>query len=203
LNIKGPRLVTAADIPVPKGVNVINSHQYIATVAAQSELKLELKIESGKGYCNLNGDGLQDGFWNVDAVFTPVKNVNYKILDSYCFDSKVVEDLELEITTDGSVTPTDALLNSAKVLQNLFGSIVVSKPKIAHKVPRKSSRNIFIEELQLSARAYNCLNKMDIKTIEDLMQYSLKELKEIKNFGQKSVDEVIKKLKDQFDIHLN
>ena len=205
LEIGGPYLLTAVDITVPSDLKVINKKQYIATISEQTKLKLELQIESGRGYRLVTDELHRDfePFLNIDAIFTPVKNVSYKVLDLYRFDEKLLEDLVLEITTDGSLNPKDALIEAAKILQNTFGSLTVGEPKALKPTTIISSRQILIEELQLSVRAYNCLKRANIRTIDDLTQYSIKELKEIKNFGQKSANEVIQKLQDRFDIRLN
>nr|YP_003002205.1 DNA-directed RNA polymerase alpha chain [Aureoumbra lagunensis]ACS36917.1 DNA-directed RNA polymerase alpha chain [Aureoumbra lagunensis] len=205
LEIEGPYLLTAVDITVPSNLNVINTKQYIATISEQTKLKLELQIESGCGYRLVTDELHRDSgtFLNIDAIFTPVKNVSYKVLDLYRFDEKLLEDLVLEITTDGSLNPKDALIQAANILQNMFGSLTVGEPKALKQTTTISSRQILIEELQLSVRAYNCLKRANIRTIDDLTQYSIKELKELKNFGQKSANEVIQKLQDRFDIRLN
>jgi DNA-directed RNA polymerase subunit alpha len=205
LAIKGPSLITAINIPVEAGLSVINSRQYIGTLSAETDLEIELKIESGKGYRLLTNDIQRTAgpFLHIDSIFTPVKNVNYKILDSYRFDEKDVEDLNLEITTDGSLTPNEALVQAAQILESIFGSLAIDDPTFSRTIDADASRKVLIEELQLSVRAYNCLKQINVTTIDDLVQYSLKELKEIKNFGQKSAHEVVKKLKDKFDIRLN
>jgi DNA-directed RNA polymerase subunit alpha len=112
--------------------------------------------------------------------------------------------LDLEIVTDGSITPVEALNKSAHILQTLFGALIIDESnKTVDAVPENETKlNVLIEELQLSVRAYNCLKRVNIQTIADLMQYSVKDLKEIKNFGQKSANEVVKKLSDRFDICL-
>lgn len=205
LDIKGASLVTAADIEIKSGLRIINPNQYIVTVSEGSIFKLEFQIESGCGYRVVTDEINRDSgcFLNIDAVFTPVKNVSYDVFDSYNFDEKEVEDLHLEITTDGSLTPSEALLDSSQNLGQLFSSLDVCESGVLESPEEFSSREIFIEELQLSVRAYNCLKRAGIRTIEDLMQFSVKELKEIKNFGQKSANEVIQKLEDRFDIRLN
>ena len=205
LEIKGPCLVTASDIPLSSNLTVINKSSYIATISEKAILKLELKIETNRGY-NLVDNNLhsQSGqFLSIDSIFTPVKRVFYTIHDSYLFSEKLCEELELEITTDRSLTPDESLLKAAQILQELFGSLDISEPKILQQPEAKSSRKILIEELELSVRAYNCLKTRDIHTIDDLRKYSLKQLKEIKNFGQKSANDVIQKLQDKFNIRLN
>ena len=117
---------------------------------------------------------------------------------------KITEILDLEIITN-DIAPNDALNKASLLLQTLFGSLVIDESQ-ANTVPPEKTENelgILIEELQLSVRAYNCLKRVNIKTIADLVQYSVKELKEIKNFGQKSANEVVEKLHDRFDICLS
>merc|ERR1712078_299017 len=111
-----------------------------------------------------------------DVLFTPVKNVNYEIRDSYKVDEKITEILDLEITTDGSITPLEALNKSSQILQALFGGLIIDE-----------SKN----------------NVSSVPTIETELDILIKELKEIKNFGQKSANEVVKKLQDRFDISLS
>jgi DNA-directed RNA polymerase subunit alpha len=140
---------------------------------------------------------------NIDSVFTPVKNVNYQVKDSYQLDEKLTENLDLLITTNGSITPNEALNEATAILETLFGSIGIDESTVLVEPKKEVNLNILIEELQLSVRAYNCLKRVHIETIADLIQYSVKELKEIKNFGQKSANEVIAKLQDRFDIYLS
>ncbi len=205
--LKGPQLVTADHLVLPPTLNILNPNHYIATISEQTNLELELKIESGTGYLVLNDDSQSNSndFLNIDVLFTPVKNVNYEIRDSYKVDEKITEILDLEITTDGSITPLEALNKSSQILQALFGGLIIDEAKNnVSSVPTiETELDILIEELQLSVRSYNCLKRVNILTIADLVQYSVKELKEIKNFGQKSANEVVKKLQDRFDISLS
>jgi DNA-directed RNA polymerase subunit alpha len=203
--LKGPQLVTADHLELPP--NILNPNHYIATISEQTNLELELKIESGTGYLVLNDDSQSNSndFLNIDVLFTPVKKVNYEIRDSYKINEKITEVLNLEITTDGSITPLEALNKSSQILQALFGGLIIDESKNnVSSVPKiETELDILIEELQLSVRSYNCLKRVNILTIADLVQYSVKELKEIKNFGQKSANEVVKKLQDRFDISLS
>lgn len=205
--IQGPQLITATNISLPENLSLLNPNHYIAAISDQMTLELELKIESNSGYKLADEDSQSSSldFLNIDCIFTPVKNVNYQIKDSYKVNEKITEILDLEIITNGSITPNDALNKSAQVLQTLFGSLVIDESIINPSATEEieTELDILIEELQLSVRAYNCLKRVNIKTIADLLQYSVKELKEIKNFGQKSANEVVDKLQDRFDISLN
>jgi len=207
ISIQGPQLVAATNIVLPPSLSLLNPNHYIATISDQINFELELQIESSTGYRALDDD-LQVGsndFLNIDALFTPVKNVNYEIRDSYKVDEKITEILDFEIVTDGSITPLEALNKSAQILQTLFGALIINESNSNDAdVPEvETELDILIEELQLSVRAYNCLKRVNIRTIADLVQYSVKELKEIKNFGQKSANEVVQKLHDRFDICLS
>ena len=205
VDVQGPNLVTGRSIKTPENIRVINLNHYIAAVSDKTNLQLELKIESGKGYI-LSGDKNHRStpeFFGVDAIFTPVVHVSFTVKDLYRFDEMNVEDLDLLISTDGSITPDQALADAAKKLETLFGSLVVCEPKVLLSSEIETSRQTLIEELQLSVRAYNCLKRVNICTINDLKKYSIKELKEIKNFGEKCANEVLCKLRDRFDIILD
>lgn len=204
LKVQGPNIATGNDIQLPENIRLININTYIASISAETNLTLELKIESGKGYSSSNYQKHQENsdFFPIDAIFTPVINVNFTVKDLYRFDEQPVEDLELIISTNGSITPDQALDKAAQKLANLFGSLMVCEPKILLPSEIETSRQTLIEELQLSVRAYNCLKRRNIRTINDLKKYSIKELKQIKNFGEKCANEVISKLRDRFDIIL-
>jgi DNA-directed RNA polymerase subunit alpha len=205
VEIHGPKLVSANCFILPDELSVLNSKQYIATISENVCLEFELKIESGCGYHIIDENLEQSSvdFLNIDSVFTPVKNVNYQVKDSYQLDEKLTENLDLLITTNGSITPNEALNEATAILETLFGSIGIDESTVLVEPKKEVNLNILIEELQLSVRAYNCLKRVHIETIADLIQYSVKELKEIKNFGQKSANEVIAKLQDRFDIYLS
>jgi len=206
LSLQGPQIVTASQLNLSEDLSLLNPNHYIATISDHLNLELELKIESNTGYhiVDENSQNPSLNFLTVDSIFTPVKNVNYQIKESYKVDEKITEILDLEISTNGSITPKDALNQAAQLLQILFGSLVIDESTIfpINEVETETELDILIEELQLSVRAYNCLKRVNIKTIDDLIQYSVKELKEIKNFGQKSANEVVEKLQDRFNIYL-
>jgi|TARA_B100000787_G_C16161341_1_gene281542 DNA-directed RNA polymerase subunit alpha len=206
ISVQGPQIITAGNIDLLPELSVLNPRHYIATLSEQINIELELKIESNTGYQFIDEDCKSQSlnFLNIDSIFTPVKNVNYQIKESYRVDEKLTEILDLEIITNGSITPNDALNKAAQLLETLFGSLVIdeSTTMLVPQEELETELDILIEELQLSVRAYNCLKRVNIKTIDDLVQYSVKELKEIKNFGQKSANEVIEKLQNRFNICL-
>ena len=213
LRIKGPGIITARDIDLPSNVSLVEPQQYIATIAAKSNVEMEFLIARGQNYLkNSTVDSiLPTGFLSVDAVFMPVKKVNFFVETAQTNTSSELESLILEIWTNGSLTPAEALSASAEILENSFQLL-----RITHTTPTfalnkdiytkeespEQLDTIFIEELELSVRAYNCLKRANIHTVSDLMQYSVNDLLEFKNFGQKSADEVGESLKKRFDMDL-
>jgi DNA-directed RNA polymerase subunit alpha len=205
LKIHGPGLITASNIRLPQELQVLNSSQYIATVSKQLDLELELRIESGRGYNHIDENSFDytNDFLHIDSIFTPIKTVNFDIKDSYKIGEKRTEALELVITTNGSILPNDALNQATQILQNLFSSLIVDEAKLVSIPETEDPLDILIEELELSVRAYNCLKAANIQKLADLIEYSIKDLKKIKNFGKKSAIEVVEKLHDRFGICLN
>jgi DNA-directed RNA polymerase subunit alpha len=136
----------------------------------------------------------------------PIINVNYKLHDIYSNYNQTSESLTLEIRTNGSITPEKALSKAAKILMSWFNQLTNEenlKPEnkpIQQQIPQPEI--ILIEELQLPVRAYNCLKRSGINSVDELLRYSQEEIKEIKNFGKKSADEVFQALKNKFDIIL-
>jgi DNA-directed RNA polymerase subunit alpha len=204
LAARGPGTVTAGDLTLPSDVEVINSDQYIATLCEGSTLEIEFKVEVGKGYRAIERGKDEISaidFLQVDAIFMPVRRVKYWVEDIRVGSGSAKERLIIEITTDGSLTPQEALSQAANVLVGLFvplQEITLVPPKELRQDDEDETKQIHIEELQLSVRAYNCLKRAQINTVADLLDYTQEDLLEIKNFGQKSAEEVIDALK----IHL-
>ncbi|MDX1977872.1 MAG: DNA-directed RNA polymerase subunit alpha [Pseudanabaenaceae cyanobacterium bins.68] len=196
LHVRGPATVTAADFELPTDVEVINPKQYIATLAEGAVLEMEVKVERGKGYRAVQrtkGDQMALDFLQLDAVFMPVRKVKYEVETIVSGKEK----LSIEITSNGSITPQDALSKSAHLLVDLFSPLQeldLIQSRIDEPDPGSELTQVQIEELRLSVRAYNCLKRAQINTIQDLMKYSKEDLLEIKNFGQKSADEVMEAL---------
>jgi len=136
----------------------------------------------------------------------PIIKVNYNINNTYVGYNKTVESLSLEITTNGSITPEKALSDAAKILMSWFGDLTneesLKPEQIITEQPIPQPEVILIEELQLPVRAYNCLKRSGINSVDELVKYSQEEIKEIKNFGKKSAEEVFQALKNKFDITL-
>jgi len=208
LMARGPATVTAGDFTLPTDVEVINPNQYVATLMEDATLELEFKVEMGKGYraVDRSKDEISAiDFLQIDAVFMPVRRVKYSVEDARQGSSITKDRLIMEITTDGSVTPQEALSRAANILVGLFvplQEITLVPPKELRQDEEDETKQIHIEELQLSVRAYNCLKRAQINTVADLLEYTEDDLLEIKNFGQKSAEEVIDALKAHLGLTL-
>lgn len=212
LKIQGPSIVTADLIQLPTGLEVVNPNHYIATISTTNILEIEFKFEYGTGYKLANQAFLEEdaNYLQLDTIFMPVQKVDFKIENVYDHANKNSERLLLDIWTNGSISPSDALESAAQIIIDLF-LLLLNNKKTTEKNPLELKdqvisiepyTNIAIEELQLSVRAYNCLKKAQINTVGDLLQYSPEKLQELKNFGRKSADEVFSTLKNKLGIIL-
>jgi DNA-directed RNA polymerase subunit alpha len=205
--VQGPAIVTANDFELPPEITLIDPKQYIATICGNNVLEMEFRIENGKGY-RLIEKGIDEtslDFLQIDSIFMPVKKVNYIVEDVRYKQNKVQDRLIMEVWTNGSISPKEAISQSANILTNFFSPLknVNFKPEENQDLQEDSKINqILIEELQLSVRAYNCLKRAQIHSVADLLDYSQEDLLEIKNFGQKSAEEVIDALKKRLGINL-
>ncbi len=208
LRIQGPAVITTGLFDIPPEIELIDPKQYIATICSNTIFEMEFKIEQGNGY-KLIEKGIDDksiDFLQIDAVFMPAKKFNYRIEEKKINNNTVSEKLFLEIWTNGSISPQEAISQGANMLTNLFHplrNISFKSKSETNDTKEKQISQISIEELQLSVRAYNCLKRVEINSIADLLNYSQEELMEIKNFGQKSANEVIQALREKLNIHLH
>jgi len=208
LTYNGPGIITAKDIELPDEITLVEPDQYIASVNTSKSIEMEFLIKGGEGYSVNKGiTQVPEGFLAVDAVYMPVKKVNFFIETSGSSISANLESLILEVYTDGSITPIEAVSSAAEILQTIFNSLKLtdlplqSKAIVEDELKKEKDNeldNILIEELELSVRAFNCLKRANIHTLMDLLQYSQEDLLEFKNFGQKSADEVCVSLKNKF-----
>ena len=212
LKMQGPSVITAKAIQLPSNLKIINPNHYIATISTTNTVEIEFKIEYGKGYQLADqtfSDNL-DEFFQTDAIFMPIQKVNFKVDQVYENSKKVSECLILDIWTNGSLLPEEAISQASKIIINLFNSIIDNSFRNKKDPSNKEDSvtnvdpytNIAIEELQLSVRAYNCLKRAHINTIGDLLEYSPEQLQQLKNFGRKSADEVFVTLKTKLGIIL-
>ena len=207
LRVQGPAIVTTSNLELPYDIELVDPNQYIATICGNNILEIEFRIENGKGYhlIERNVDDTAIDFLQVDAIFMPVKKVNYSTKEIRANDNLMKEQLTLEVWTNGSISPQEAVSQSGKILMDLLSPLKEISFKSAENdlVSENSKVNqILIEELQLSVRAYNCLKRAQIHSVADLLDYSQEDLIEIKNFGQKSAEEVIDALQKRLGINL-
>ncbi|MGB3403766.1 MAG: DNA-directed RNA polymerase subunit alpha [Microcoleaceae cyanobacterium] len=208
LLVQGPATVTAGDFDVPSEAEVVDKSQYIATLSPGSTLEMEVQFEQGIGYRTVDrnrDEATAVDFLQIDAVFMPVRKVNYMVEDARVGGSLEQDRLIMEIWTNGSVTPQDALSQAATVLVDLFAPLQDITPETMKSDQTDDvdpTSQIPIEELHLSVRAYNCLKRAQINSVADLRDYTQEDLLEIKNFGQKSAEEVIEALQKRLGITL-
>jgi len=206
-------IVTASNFELPDNISLVDSEQYIATLTNKSDLKMEFLIANGQNYITSGKADytLPEGFLAVDAIFMPVTQVNFFVETSRNNSVSELESLILEVWTNGSIKPSEALSFAAEILENTFGMLKISDTASnlitipeTELLEQKGEHleTIFIEELELSVRAYNCLKRANVHTLSDLLQYSAEDLLEFKNFGQKSADEVCENLKKRFNMDL-
>jgi DNA-directed RNA polymerase subunit alpha len=208
LLVQGPARVTAGHFDLPSEVEVVNPEQYIATVADGHTLEMEFRIERGQGYRAVDrtkDDATALDFIQIDSVFMPVRKVNYTVDEVVVSGSMQKDQLTMDIWTNGSITPQQAMSQAADILVDLFMPLkdVTLEPKFdEEEKPEDPNNQIPIEELRLSVRAYNCLKRAQINSVADLLDFSQEDLLEIKNFGQKSAEEVIEALQERLGITL-
>ena len=212
LRVHGPAVITASSIQLPPEVEIINPTHYIATISSSHILEIEFKIESGTKYRLANelfSDKFED-FIETDAIFMPVQKVDFKVENVYDNSNNIKERLFIDIWTNGSISPEQAIFSGSNLIIGLFKSLTEHKIKKEKETAKEKNNikpidpytHIAIEELQLSVRPYNCLKRAKINTIGDLLEYSPEKLLELKNFGRKSADEVFATLKNKLGIVL-
>jgi len=200
LVISGPSEVKAKDLQFSSQVQVIDGERPIATVQDGHSLELEVHVERGTGYRPVdrhNEEVSAIDLLQIDAVFMPVKRVNFTIDETAVAEGgSTRERLRMEVVTDGSTSPDDALAEAANQLIELFQPLatVTMVEEIPPEPEPTAEAQIPLEELNLSVRAYNCLKRAQVNSVSDLMGFSYEDLLEIKNFGSKSADEVIEAL---------
>ena len=205
LKAKGPAEVTAGDIAPPAGVEILNPELHIATLGKGASLEMEMTVERGVGYRMADKNKKPRdpiGVIPVDSIFSPVRKVSYAVENTRVEQMTDRDRLVLDVETDGSVTPREAVASAGGTLLELVhlfaeladAAIVTVGPAEDDEVPGDYA--ITIEELNLSVRSYNCLKREGINAVGDLVQKSESELMDIRNFGQKSIDEVKAKLEE-------
>lgn len=202
--INGPYKLTAKDLAnASPDVEILNPEQHIATLNADAKLVMEIRLGIGKGYVPASQQIFPDqsiGLIPIDSIFTPIKKVNYEVKNVRIGESNDFEKLSLEITTDGSITPDEALSVAAGTLKdhiNLFINFE-NKPeeeKVEKEIDFEAEQirktlMISIDDLELSVRSHNCLKAQNIKTLGDLVRKDESEMLKFRNFGRKSLAEL-------------
>lgn len=201
LDAKGPCEVTAGMITGDTGVRVINPDHHICSLNGEGEIRLELSAKIGRGYVvaeTMKEESTPVGTITLDAVFSPVRKVNHIVTNARVGQITDYDKLTLEVWTDGSITPEEAVRGAAYILRDQL-SVFIGMEEIFEEVEKpvieegpKLNENLYrrIDELELSVRSSNCLENADIKYIGELVQRSETEMLRTKNFGRKSLNEI-------------
>jgi DNA-directed RNA polymerase subunit alpha len=207
LDKRGPAEIRAGDIQTTSDVEILNPDLYIATVNASGRLALDLTVEQGRGYLSAerNKRTTTIGVIPVDAIFSPVRRVSFVIDPTRVEQSTNFDRLTLEVETDGSITPRDALSSAGDTLRKLVELVAelseaprgLELGEVASPTSTSPDLDLPIEELDLSERPRNCLKRARVDSIGQLVQKSEDDLLAITNFGAKSLEEVIQKLDER------
>ena len=211
IDFEGPGTVTGEDIQGDGQVEVLNPEHAIATVSDGGDLQMELTVERGRGYVSAEENKSEDdpiGSVPIDSLFSPITKVNYKITNARVGQRTDYDKLTLEVWTDGSVAPEDAVAYAAKILKEQVSIFINFDEDIEPEYEEEEEEPEFdeellkpIDELELSVRSYNCLQGAGITHVGDLIQRTEAELLKTKNFGRKSLKE-IKDILEEMDLEL-
>jgi DNA-directed RNA polymerase subunit alpha len=206
LDARGPGEVTAGDIQTTADVEILNPELHLATVNAKGRLAIDLTVEQGRGYLSAERNKRTStiGLIPVDAIFSPVRRVAFTVEPTRVEQATNYDKLTLEIETDSSISPRDALSSAGDTLRNLVALVadLSDEPRgleLGEVAPSTASPDLElpIEELELSERPRNCLKRARVDTIGQLVQKTEDDLLAITNFGSKSLDEVLQKLDER------
>jgi DNA-directed RNA polymerase subunit alpha len=206
LDVKGPATVTAGDIPCPSGVEILNKDLHIATLSAKGRLVVDLTVERGKGYASSDRDTRKViGVIPIDAIFSPVRRCTFLVEPTRVEQSTNYDKIVLDIETDGSIEPREALASAGATLRTLVDLVAtLSDEPVALELGEPAGMgsgspdlDLSIEDLELSERPRNCLKRAQINTVGELLLRSEEDLLNITNFGQKSLDEIKVKLDER------
>jgi DNA-directed RNA polymerase subunit alpha len=204
LTAQGPKEVTAGDISLPSGVEMLNPDLVLATLNKKAKLEAEFVVEKGRGYTSAERNKKPTdpiGVIPVDSMFSPVRQVSYKVEHTRVGQRTDYDKLLMEVRTNGSVTPSQAVSMASQVLNEHMALFAEQAPEealesvfVADEGRKEPALNSPIEDLELSVRSYNCLKRQGIDTLQELLDYSELDLMNIRNFGSKSIEEVKHKL---------
>ena len=207
LDVEGPAEITAGDILTDSDIEIVNPDHYLFTIGEGASLKAIMTVNTGRGYVPADENKKDDapvGTLAVDSIYTPVKKVNYQVEPARVGSNDGFDKLTLEIMTDGTIIPEDALGLSARILTehlDLFTNLteVAKSTDVMKETEKVSDDRVLdrtIEELDLSVRSYNCLKRAGINTVFDLTEKTEPEMMKVRNLGRKSLEEVKVKLAD-------
>lgn len=209
LNVSEEKKVTAADIVCDSDVEIINKDQEIATLAKGGKLNMEIIVANGRGYVPANenkeyADNNKVGYIPIDALYSPITRINYEVETARVGQDANYDKLIMNVNTNGSLRPEDAMALGAKILMEHL-NIITNISEIADMTgimnakqedSKQKKLETSIDDLDFSVRAYNCLKRAGISTLGDLTEKSELEMMKIRNLGKKSLKEVIDKIKD-------
>lgn len=203
LKVKGPKEAMASDIKTDADVEILTPNYHIATVDRDAKLEIEMIVKKGRGYvpAERNKDSEQTvDMLPIDSIFSPIKKVNFVVENARVGHSTDYDRLIMEIWTDGSLRPEDAVSHGAEIMKNHLSIFITNEEEKEeeeehHEVSiekGKFNENLLrsVDELELSVRSYNCFKNANIKTIADLVQKTEHEMLKTKNFGRKSLNEI-------------
>ena len=207
LDVEGPVEITAGDILTDSDIEIVNPDHYLFTIGEGARFKAVMTVNSGRGYVPADQNKRDDapvGTLAVDSIYTPVTKVNYQVEPARVGSNDGFDKLTLEIMTNGTIIPEDALGLSARILTehlDLFTDLteVAKATDVMKEVDKSSDDHVLertIEELDLSVRSYNCLKRAGINTVYDLTEKTEPEMMKVRNLGRKSLEEVKVKLTD-------
>ena len=207
----GPCEVKAGDLKVDDEVEIVNPDLHIATLSEGAHLQMQITLEKGRGYVSAernkqlalerNKIGMPLGVIPVDSIFTPIRKVSYSVEDTRVGQVTDYDKLTIEVWTNGSILPKEALASAAQILTNnmrLFIDLTVNVVRVDYNEPESDNKDkvleMTIEELDLSVRAFNCLKRAGINTVAELVQRNQEDMMKVRNLGKKSLEEVEQKL---------
>ena len=205
IDYKGEGEVKAGDIITDSSVEVLNPDLHIATLAEGAHLQMEMTVDRGRGYNSAEKnkkDNMALGVLPIDSIYTPVKKVNYSVENTRVGQNIDYDKLTIELWTDGSLAPYEALSLAAKVMTGhleLFIDLSETAKNTQVMVEKEENKKekvleMSIEDLELSVRSFNCLKRANISTVEDIAKMTESEMMKVRNLGKKSLDEVVAKL---------
>lgn len=207
LDVRGPAMVTAADIECPADVEILNTDLHLATLNGKARLAIDLTVEQGRGYASSqrDADSRTIGVVPIDAIYSPLRRVTFDVEPTRVEQSTNYDKLVLEIETDGSITPSEALASAGATLRSLSDLVAslsdepqgLELGEVVDTATSSPDLDLPIEDLDLSERPRNCLKRAQVNTIGELLTKTEDDLLNITNFGQKSLDEVKEKLDER------